>query len=457
MENCSKDTILEIEEHKKHNTLPPLTHFKHSIDHLLKSEKSLTIMFCINFFQSFQYYVLVTLIPLFFTNELNFSDVQSGAIFGGLGILIGLISLYLSSIMNTISLKRGLFISAFLGIIGFTFFITRNLILSLIGIFIQAWSCAMSWPFIEYGIKMYSSAEFRNISSSCYFMTNYLAGIIAGICIDGLRILFIDDTFVYSIIYSICILFLVISIGFTAACKDVENPDAEDLPIREVIGKKRFWRFGFLILLLILLRSACFGHLDASLPKYMVRMHGEDANFGIMLTVHSITMLLGVFFLTTLAFSYTNYTLIILGALIGTLGSLPLIFNSSMGSLTVFVVCVSVGESIWVPRLLDYTFSIAPEGHEGIYLAMSNCPFYFAMILTGMSSGLLLDTFCPVYDKEFCSLIWVVVFFSGIVIPLALFVLRSYIVQPELEIHPDIQCIKNRLQKLEDLEIDESS
>lgn len=457
MENYSKGTILESEEIKRHDILPPLTHFKHSIDHLLKSEKSLGIMFCINFFQSFQYYVLVTLIPLFFTNELDFSDVQSGAIFGGFGIMIGIISLYISSIMNAISLKRGLFISSFLGILGFILFITRNSVLSLIGIFIQAWSCSMSWPFIEYGIKMYSSVDFRNISSSCYFMTNYLAGIIAGLCIDVFRMLFIADSFVYSIIYSICIIFLALSIGFTFACKDVENASSEDLPIREVIGKKRFWRFGFLILLLILLRSACFGHLDASLPKYMVRIHGEDANFGIMLTVHSITMLLGVFFLTTLAFSYTNYTLITLGALIGTLGSLPLIFDSGMVSLLIFVISVSIGESIWVPRLLDYTFSIAPEGHEGIYLALSNCPFYFAMILTGISSGLLLEAFCPVYDKELCSFIWVAVFFSGISIPLGLFALRRYILQPELETHPDIQCIKIRLQKFENSEIDESN
>lgn len=423
--------------------LTAFAHFQQSLKQLLHAETSLLFMFIINYFVSLQYYILVTLIPLYFSAEHGFSDLMSGVVFGAFGIVIGLCSIYLSSIMHIISCKRGLICSCMLGIIGFALMMVNNMYLSLAAVVsIQAVACALSWPFVEYGIKAYSNAEIRNISSSCYFMSNYLAGITAGIIIDCLWSYMEDKSMLYIIVYAVAIAGLFAASGFVVACRDIENSEKEEFATQGITQEKRFWRFFSLIFLLILLRSACFGHLDATLPKYMVRVQGDKAHFGIMLTIHSITMLLGVFFLTTLTYSYGSYDLIILGGMIGAGGSSLLVFQSETWSFIIFVVAISIGESIWVPRLLDYTYSIAPEGQEGIYLAMSNCPFYFGMIITGATSGLMLDDFCPKSDTDQCYLIWVVVFFTSIFIPILLFLLKSIIFQPEFEKEKYTACFR---------------
>ena len=78
----------------------------------------------------------------------------------------------------------------------------------------------------------------------------------------------------------------------------------------------------------------------------MMRAIDENANFGLMLTIHSITMLLGVFCLTTLTYSYTSYSLIVSGGVIGAFGSVFLIFEAETWAFIMFVVAVSIGESI---------------------------------------------------------------------------------------------------------------
>ena len=95
----------------------------------------------------------------------------------------------------------------------------------------------------------------------------------------------------------------------------------------------------------------------------MVRTVGSDAHFGYMLAIHSLTMLFGVFFLTILTYKFSSYTLIITGGLIGSLSSALLIFETEYVTIIVFVVLISIGEALWVPRLLDYTLEIAPETH----------------------------------------------------------------------------------------------
>ena len=71
-----------------------------------------------------------------------------------------------------------------------------------------------------------------------------------------------------------------------------------------------------------------------------------------------------------------------------------------------FVILLSSGESILVPRTLDYTMKVAGPGEEGLYLALCNSPYYFGMILTGLISGELLQTFCPGEGEQNCFAIW---------------------------------------------------
>lgn len=151
-----------------------------------------------------------------------------------------------------------------------------------------------------------------------------------------------------------------------------------------------------------ILRSGCFGHLDATFPKYLVRQSGGKAHFGAYLALHSVTMLVGALGFTPLAYVMSSYSLIVVGGFMGSIAPLILVFGMSSFNSVIFVIIISCGECIWIPRLLDYTLKIAPKGSEGTYLALCNCPFYFAMILTGVFSGSLLENFCPENHQKDC-------------------------------------------------------
>ena len=400
--------------------------------HLMKkSEVSLFLTFLINFSASIQYYILVTLIPLYFSSLHNYSDIQSGLVFGGFGIIIGICSLLLSSKMHQISFDRGLNYSFLLGISGFILLLFNHELLSLISILLfQSISCSIAWPFAEYGIKEYSSKEILHLTNSCFFISNYSAGILAGLIIDTMWT-HIDNKetifFITSIIGIIFLLVALISLRFCRKLDIVSKPVIESKALWKI---KNFWRFTLLIFLLILLRSMSFGHLDATLPKYITRVQGDQAHFGIMLTVHSFTMILALFFLTSLTYLYSSLTLITLGAFLGCIGCIFIMLSDNLLACVLFVMVISVGESIWVPRLLDYTDDVALEGQEGVYLAMSNCPFYFGMMLTGGASGILLQNYCPDdQDVEDCSNVWVFVFLSSLIISACLVLLRGVILE----------------------------
>ena len=64
-----------------------------SIKVLMRSEKSLFLIFLINLCCSTQFYILVTLIPLHFSTSHSYSDPLSGLIFGCFGITIGFLSI----------------------------------------------------------------------------------------------------------------------------------------------------------------------------------------------------------------------------------------------------------------------------------------------------------------------------------------------------------------------------
>ena len=60
-----------------------------------------------------------------------------------------------------------------------------------------------------------------------------------------------------------------------------------------------------------------------------------------------------------------------------------------------FVIQLSLGESIWSPRWYDYSMSVAPEGREGVFTAMASAPLFLGKFVTGEA---LWDPTCHNWD-----------------------------------------------------------
>jgi len=96
-----------------------------------------------------------------------------------------------------------------------------------------------------------------------------------------------------------------------------------------------------------------------------------------------------------------------------------------------FVVILSIGESIYSPRLYEYAAAIAPKGQEASYMSLSYLPFFLAKLFVTGLSGLLLAKFCPETGPRDSGALWLVIALTTAVAPVGLLLLRRYIRVPE--------------------------
>lgn len=423
--------------------------FKYSFKILLKSPKQLFTIYVILILHSSAYFSISTVLTLFCSDVLGMTDTEAGLVYGALGISIGIQSVALGPVMNIFGYRICILISSLLYgggalIMGFIYSRTAFL-LALIGLIGTA--NALSFGILEMAAKRSTLDEARNVNNSILLLFVYLSGALAGGSIDLFWLLIASKDMCFKLVFFTaagCALFSFI-LALTIREINLEgehDPQYYTSAAKDVIIRKRFWRFALLISLLIILRSGCFGHLDATFPKYMTRELGNDAHFGLMMVVHSMVMLIGTIVFTPLTYVLSSYTLIVIGGILGAIAPLILVIGANYITCVLFVICISAGECIWVPRLLDYTIGLAPQGQEATYLALCNLPFNFGMILTGVMGGVLMDKYCPEDGETECYKMWLFIGCMTIIIPIMLIVFRKCLEQPLLEIQPMVPCFK---------------
>lgn len=119
------------------------------------------------------------------------------------------------------------------------------------------------------------------------------------------------------------------------------------------------------------------------------------------------------------------------GTYVSALSVFFLAFSTSLWACVMFVVTLSLGESLWSPRLYDYTTSVAQEGREGTYMALSSAPLFLAKLPVGFISGKLLQSYCPEHLEEgevrHSKTMWQIIALSTIVSPISITLLWGYI------------------------------
>jgi POT family proton-dependent oligopeptide transporter len=204
--------------------------------------------------------------------------------------------------------------------------------------------------------------------------------------------------------------------------------------LKDVFMEKYFWIFMGLIALTVFVRFVFF-HFHYTFPKYGLRVLGEDAKIG---NIYGVLNPVLIIFLVPLVSIFTkkvgSFRMLLIGASISALSCflavLPatwfaslthslmgeLIFVNWLGMapdmpslmaapptaaywpMILFIVCFTIGESIWSPRLMQFSTEIAPKGRESTYLSLSFLPTFAAKLVVGPLSGILLEIYTPV-DK----------------------------------------------------------
>ncbi len=170
---------------------------------------------------------------------------------------------------------------------------------------------------------------------------------------------------------------------------------------------------------------------DGTLPKYMVREFGENIAKGRVYALNPAIIIVLVPIITAATSAVNPLVMIHFGTYISALSVFFLAFWTSLPACVLFVITLSIGEAIWSPRLYDYTTSVAQEGREGTYMALSSAPLFLAKLPVGFLSGVLLQRYCPEYVEEgevrHSKTMWLIIGLTTIVSPIMITLFWGYI------------------------------
>ncbi len=142
--------------------------------------------------------------------------------------------------------------------------------------------------------------------------------------------------------------------------------------------------------------KSVFRHLDATLPKAIVREFGCAAPAGAVYAINPAIIMALVPLVGAATSHLAPFDLIHWGGYVSAVSPLWMVaFPRSLAAAGAFVATLSIGEAVWSPPWYAYSMAVAPDGREGLFTALASAPLFAAKLPTGALSGWLLHSFCP--------------------------------------------------------------
>ncbi|MFH1196134.1 MAG: MFS transporter [bacterium] len=157
------------------------------------------------------------------------------------------------------------------------------------------------------------------------------------------------------------------------------------------------------------------GQLYATMPKYVIRLLGESAKPEWLANVNPLVVVIFVVLITQLTKKRQAVTAMLIGMLLMPFSALAMSLSQWLQSVTgnsvsffgiiaihpltvmmiIGIAIQGLAECFISPRFLEYFSFQAPKGEEGLYLGFSHLHSFFSALLGFISSGFLLDAYCP--------------------------------------------------------------
>lgn len=178
--------------------------------------------------------------------------------------------------------------------------------------------------------------------------------------------------------------------------------------VRAYVADAAFQRAVFMTAAVMFV-SLQWKYMDTLLPKFADRTFGASCPWGTIYSINSWMCVLCPPLISALASGdqVDDFWLILPGLWIMALSPLSIWASVSQPATAVWVVLLSCGEVMWSPRSQSFIASLAPEGKEGVFLALAGFPTFLSQYPVGLISGWLLDTYCPQCpnnDNQSCML-----------------------------------------------------
>ena len=417
------------------------------------------------------YYAVFIVITLYLSNVWGFSDIEAGAISGVFSASLYLLPLFSGAYADKIGFRSAIILAFSLLSLGYAGLGILPTLLESAGLVDYSmtttfnglnesylrWTIVPVMALIVLGgsfiksvisgtVARETTSENRARGYSIFYMMVNIGAFTGKTVVDPLRKSMGDQGLVYLNFFSasMTLLALIAVIFFYKSVKT----EGQGKSFREIgqglIRVLTNWR----LLILILIISGFWliqSQMYATMPKYVIRLIGEDASPGWYANVNPLIVFVMVNFVTSLMKKKKALTSMMIGMLIIPMSALVMSFGNQINSPDILglhpvafmmilgIAMQAIAECFISPRFLEYFSLQSPKGEEGLYLGFSHLHSFFSYLLAFLMGGFLLDKYCPdprlfssaeayAAATEHAHYIWYVFVVVGLISALALFI-----------------------------------
>ncbi|MBI9070499.1 MAG: MFS transporter [Melioribacteraceae bacterium] len=360
------------------------------------------------------YYGFFIVLTLYLTDIVGFTDIETGGIvglfYGGLYLLPPFVGAY----VDKIGFRKGLIVAFSLLTIGYFFlgiFLTKGAVIFFLTVLMIG--ASLIKPLITATVAKTTDESNRARGYSLFYWIVNIGAFGGKTFVpfirQGLGLEYVN--FFSSGMAFLALLFAIFLF------KNVETTKQEKT-IQDVLGalkgifnKPRLWILTLIVTGFWLIQ----GQLYATMPKYVIRLVGDDAKPEWLANVNPFIVVLFVVIVTQLMKKQKAVSSMMVGMLLMPLSALAMSLSQSLQSITgpsvdilglftmhpltvmmiIGIAIQGLAECFISPRFLEYFSFQAPKGEEGLYLGFSHLHSFLSAIIGFSLSGVLLDKYCP--------------------------------------------------------------
>ncbi len=382
-----------------------------------KGEKFTREFWIANFMELLEraaFYGFYISITLYLTNLVGFNDKETGVVAGVFVAFLYFLTPFTGAISDKIGFKNGLILAFALLTIGYAFLgINHTKIFVIFSLFLIAIGGSFIKSLVSGTVAKTTSEENRARGYSLFYWIVNIGSFTGKTFVPFLRI---NLGLEYVNYFSACLAFGALMLAvfkFKQTDKSHSGRTFKDVSnsLLKILTNPR------LIIFIIIIAGfwTVQYQLYATMPKYVIRLLGDQAKPEWLANINPLIVVLFVVPITKMMKNRKAVTSIFIGMIhvpiftfILSLGQV--IQNSVGNSISIFnlftmhpltlmliigIAMQGFAECFISPRYLEYFSLLAPKGEEGVYMGFGYLYSFFAAIPGFILSGFLLDKYCP--------------------------------------------------------------
>jgi dipeptide/tripeptide permease len=400
---------------------------------MTKFSKAFWVANSVELLERLAYYAVFIVITLYLSNVWGFSDIEAGIISGTFSASLYFLPTFAGAYADRIGFRSAIILAFLLLTLGYGGLGLLPTLLESAGLVSYDMTTTFSgldtswlrWSIVPVLILIViggsfikavisgtvareTTSETRARGYAVFYMMVNIGAFTGKTVVDPLRKSMGDQGLVYLNFFSaLMTLLALIAVFFFYKSVKTEGQGKSFAEIGrgllKVLGNVR-------LIVLILIISGFWmiqGQMYATMPKYVIRIIGEQASPGWYANVNPLVVFVLVNFVTSFMKKRTALTSMTIGMLIIPLSALVMAGGTLIGTdyvlglhpvafmMIVGIAMQAIAECFISPRFLEYFSFQSPKGEEGLYLGFSHLHSFFSYLFAFGLSGFLLDKYCP--------------------------------------------------------------